>query len=103
MTCYAVALIDFTDPGWIKDYVARVTPMVERVGGRYLARTNAVDQLEGEGTPPQTFLIIEFPSREVAEGFYRSEEYAPFKAARQQGSVGPFFLVEGIDGSTAPA
>ncbi|MBL7250413.1 DUF1330 domain-containing protein [Alloalcanivorax sp. C16-2] len=103
MKCYAIAMIDFTDSGWIKDYVARVTPMVERLGGRYLARTNRVDRIEGEGPPPGTLLIIEFPSRQVAEGFYHSEEYAPFKAARQRGSVGPFFLVDGIDGSAAPA
>lgn len=29
-------------------------------GGRYLVRTNAIDQIEGEGMPPKAFLIIAF-------------------------------------------
>jgi uncharacterized protein (DUF1330 family) len=33
---YAIAQLDVTDPAWVRDYVADVTPMVERRGGRYL-------------------------------------------------------------------
>ncbi len=39
MKYYAVAEMDVTEPGWARDYVANVTGMVERHGGRYLART----------------------------------------------------------------
>jgi uncharacterized protein (DUF1330 family) len=35
---YAIAELDIEDPSWVRDYVANVTPMVERHGGRYLAR-----------------------------------------------------------------
>ena len=43
MKHYAVAELEITDPAWVADYVANVTPMVERRGGRYLARTIAVN------------------------------------------------------------
>ncbi|MGI9099900.1 MAG: DUF1330 domain-containing protein [Solirubrobacteraceae bacterium] len=39
MRHYAVAELDITDPGWVAEYVAAVTPLVEARGGRYLART----------------------------------------------------------------
>jgi uncharacterized protein (DUF1330 family) len=63
MKYYAVADLDVTDPGWVHDYVANVTAMVERRGGRYLTRTGQIEQVEGERTPPQIVLLIEWPSK----------------------------------------
>lgn len=62
MKYYAVAEIDITDPSWIRDYVANVTAMVERHGGRYLARTAKIEQIEGDRAP-QGFLLIEWPPK----------------------------------------
>ena len=97
MKCYAVAEIEVTDPAWVREYITRVTGMVERRGGRYLARTPQVERIEGERDTPQTFLIIEWPSRQVAEEFYESEEYAPFRDARIAGARNEFLLVAGED------
>ena len=97
MKHYAVAELDITDPAWVRDYVAEVTPMVERRGGRYLARTPRVERIEGERTPPQIFMIIEWPSKEAAEEFYDSEEYRPHREARRAGARNDFFLLAGED------
>lgn len=97
MKHYAVADLDVTDPAWVSDYVAQVTPMVERRGGRYLARTATIERIEGERTPPQVLLIIEWPSKEVAEEFYDSEEYRPHREARRQGARNEFLLIAGED------
>jgi uncharacterized protein (DUF1330 family) len=94
---YAVADLDVTDPAWVRDYVANVTPMVEARGGRYLARTASVERIEGERSPGQIFLIIEWPSREAADAFYDSEEYRPYREARRAGARNEFFLVAGED------
>lgn len=83
MKYYAVAEIDITDPSWVEDYVANVTGLVEARGGRYLARTPRVEKVEGERPPPHIFLIVEWPSKDVADGFYESEEYAPYRRARR--------------------
>ena len=99
MKHYAIAEIDVTDPAWVRDYLTQVTPMVERRGGRYLARTGTVETVEGERTPPQVLLIIEWPSREVADEFYESEEYRPHREARRCGARNQFFLVAGEDAS----
>lgn len=97
MRYYAVAEMEITDPRWVADYVAHVTPMVERRGGRYLARTTRVESIEGERAAPQVALLIEWPSREAADAFYESEEYAPFRAARMRGSRSEFLLLAGED------
>jgi uncharacterized protein (DUF1330 family) len=94
---YAVAQLDVTDPAWVADYVAQVTPMVERRGGRYLARTAGVERIEGEGGLPQVVLLIEWPSKAAAEEFYSSEEYLPFRAARIAGARNDFLLISGED------
>jgi uncharacterized protein (DUF1330 family) len=94
---YAVAELDVNDPSWVREYVANVTGMVERRGGRYLARTGRVEKLEGERAAPQVFLIIEWPSKEAADAFYESDEYAPYRESRRAGSRNEFFLVAGED------
>lgn len=97
MKFYCVAAIDVTDPARVRDYAENVTPMVERWGGRYLARTANVVHLEGERMLPPVHLLIEWPSREIADAFYASEEYRPYRDARIAGSTGDIFLVAGDD------
>jgi uncharacterized protein (DUF1330 family) len=97
MKHYAVAQLDITDPAWVRAYVAEVTPMVERYGGRYLARTTNLEQLEGDGAPPQLSLLIEWPSREAALAFYESDDYRPHREARRAGARNQFLLVAGED------
>jgi uncharacterized protein (DUF1330 family) len=103
MKYYAVAEIEITERSWVSAYVKNVTGMVERHGGRYLARTSRIEQLEGERKVPQLSLIIEWPSKEAAEAFYHSEEYRPYLESRKAGSKGTFVLVAGEDSSHSTA
>ncbi|MBZ5525854.1 MAG: DUF1330 domain-containing protein [Acidobacteriia bacterium] len=86
-----------TDRSWVAAYVKNVTPMVERHGGRYLARTTTIQKLEGERKAPWMFLIIAWPSKEAVETFYNSEEYRPYLERRKAGSKGEFLLIAGED------
>ncbi|HMA45847.1 MAG TPA: DUF1330 domain-containing protein [Frankiaceae bacterium] len=97
MKYYPVGGIEVVDRGWVRDYVTNVTTMTERAGGRYLARTSQVERLEGEWTPPQLLLIIEWPSKEAAETFYRSPEYLPYRQRRIEGGRNELLLVPGED------
>lgn len=97
MKYYAVAEMNVTDRAWVAEYARDVTPMVERYGGRYLARTSRAETLEGERTPPQVFLLIEWPSREAAMAFYESDEYRPYRERRIAGAINEFVLVAGED------
>ena len=97
MKYYSVAEIEVTDRSWVAAYVQNVTKMVEQNGGRYLARTSNVERIEGERTPPQIFLLIEWPSKEAVIAFYESEAYRPYRESRVKGAKNEFLLVAGED------
>src|SRR3954463_6501029 len=97
MKYYCVAELDITDQNWVSAYVKKVTEMVERHGGRYLARTSNIEKLEGERQAPQIFLIIEWPSRDAALAFYESDEYKPYRKRRLEGARNELLLVAGED------
>lgn len=97
MKYYVVAEMQITDPSWVGPYVQNVTRMIERAGGRYLARTPKVEKLEGDRPAPQIQLLIEWPSREAAMAFYRSDEYRPYLESRTAGGHTELSLFAGED------
>jgi len=97
MKYYSVAEIEITDQSWVPAYVKDVTSLVEQCGGRYLARTSRIEKLEGERKVPQIFLIIEWPSRDIATAFYECDEYRPYRQSRLEGARSEFLLVAGED------
>jgi len=97
MKYYSVGEITVIDRSWVRQYVAEVTKLVESHGGRYLARTTRFEKTEGERTPGQLFLIIEWPSKTVAETFYDSEDYRPYRERRLAGALNEAVLVAGED------
>lgn len=99
MKHYVIIETNVTEPSWVQNYLAKVTPMLAMYGGKYLSRTPKVSVIEGDISIPQFSLLAEFPSRQLFDDFYNSEEYAPFKLARQQGSVTKMLLVPAEGGS----
>ena len=97
MKYYAVVEVDITDPGWVPEYAKNVTRLVEQRGGRYLARTSAVEKIEGQRKAPQIVVLLEWPSKEAAIEFYHCEEYRPYRQSRQQGASNEFMLLPGED------
>lgn len=97
MTYYTVGEFTLVHSDWVSAYVRAVTALVEGFGGRYLARTPKVERLEGCRPVPGIFLIIEWPSKEAAEAFYRSEAYAPHLRNRLAGAINELSLIAGED------
>lgn len=94
---YLIGEVEVTDQSWVPDYVGNVTGMVERWGGRYLARTPLVERVEGQRSVPPLLVIVEWPSKEKALAFYESEEYRPYRQNRIAGAKNEFLLVAGED------
>ena len=97
MKYYTVVEMEITDQSWIPEYVKNVTRLVEKNGGRYLARTSRLEKIEGERKLPQVCVIIEWPSKEIADACYASEEYRPFREKRIAGTKSELMLVAGED------
>ncbi len=97
MKYYAVVKVDVSDPGWVEEYLANVTGLVHKHGGKYLARTGSVDRLEGPDEHPGTVIIVEYPSKEAAMAFYEDPDYQPYLKRRLAGSSGEYLLVAGKD------
>jgi uncharacterized protein (DUF1330 family) len=94
---YSVVEIEITDQNWVPDYAANVTRMIEDRGGRYLARTSKIEKIEGERKAPQILVIVEWPSKEIADTFYQSEEYQPYLRNRLAGARSEMLLAAGED------
>lgn len=93
MSVLAIIETNITDPSWIEEYTREVTPLVIAAGGQYLTRTSNIALLEGQDKP-QFSVVAQFPSREIALGFYHSPAYQPYKNARLAGSTSKFLLVD---------
>lgn len=98
--CFSVVIADtVTQMDWVPDYEAAVSSIVDRYGGRYLARAagDSSQIFEGDREPPVGIVLVEWPSKEAAEAFYADPDYRPHRAARLAGTTGVSYLVEGLD------
>jgi uncharacterized protein (DUF1330 family) len=60
MPAYYIGEHKISDAALFDDYLAKVVPMVERFGGRYLTKAGSHEILEGDWKPNRV-VIIEFP------------------------------------------
>ncbi len=95
MAAYIVARVSVADPSLLKDYLNATPQIVEKYGGKFIARGGPTITLEG---PEETrrVVIIEFPSLADAETFYRSREYSQAKKLRADVAVAEFIAIDGI-------
>ena len=94
MPAYLIAQIAVQDAVGFDEYRARVSAVVEAHGGRYVVRTDQLEPLEG-AAPKGRLVILEFPSMEAAQGFYRSPDYAPLLRLRMASTASDIVLAEG--------
>ena len=92
---YVIAQLKVTNPENYKEYIEKVTNVIEKFGGEYLARGGDHQVVEGEDNFPR-IIIIKFPSYEKALEWYNSKEYKPIKQIRLDNSEGTNIIVKGI-------
>ena len=96
MKAFVVAAETPKDESMFSEYAKAVPATLEAFGGQFIARGGNLKLLEGEW-PHSRLVIIEFPSREAAEGWYRSPEYQKIIGLRLSSSAGNLVIVEGQD------
>jgi uncharacterized protein (DUF1330 family) len=94
MSAYLVADLTIQDVDGFATYVKMAGPLIEKFGGRVVARSDAAVALEG--VPPDHFVVIRFDSMDAAKRFYNSDEYREPLRQRLGGlATGRVFLVAG--------
>ncbi len=88
---FVVAAHRMRDLVAFRPYAEQVGAVVERFGGRFLARSAKAEMLSGDFVSDRA-VIIEFPRAADAVAFYVSDVYAPLMRIRHAASD-PRFLV----------
>jgi uncharacterized protein (DUF1330 family) len=97
MAVYLIADVKVTDDSWIPDYAANVHDIVHKHGGKYLARSGNITNLEGEELDTSLIAVLEFPSIEAVHAFANDADYAKYSQARQAGSISKFNIIDDTD------
>ena len=95
MPAYVVANIDVHDKERYEEYKTMSAKSLKPFGGRFIVRAAPTQTLEGTWSPKR-FVIIEFPSLELAHRWWNSDEYAPAKKLRQETSHADLIVVDGF-------
>lgn len=92
---YFLVQSDVTNPAQYAEY-AKLTPaVVEKFGGKFLTRGGQSATLEGRPAPARV-VVIEFPSYDRAQAFYKSAEYQTVKKMRDGAATLQVVIVEGL-------
>jgi uncharacterized protein (DUF1330 family) len=96
MPAYIIVHVNVIDPMLYDEYKSMTLETIQAYQGKFLARGGKTEVLEGD-TKPQRVVILEFPSYELAKGWWGSDAYAGPKALRQQSAQTNMILIEGWD------
>lgn len=102
MPAYFICTMTVNDPETYRKYTALTPATLERHGGRFLTRGDAVETVEGGPVLDERMVILEFPDRETALAWYHDADYQSASAFRRLASTGRMILQAGRDNSVNP-
>jgi uncharacterized protein (DUF1330 family) len=95
MTAYAVAHMRQVTPGpAIAEYLEKIDATLAPFGGRFIVHGSEPEVVEGSW--PGFLIVIEFPSRADASGWYSSPEYREIAPLRTENSESDVILIDGV-------
>jgi uncharacterized protein (DUF1330 family) len=95
MKAFVIAAETIKDEAMFASYRKEVPATLEAFGGKFITRGGDLQVLEGEWPHPR-LVVIEFPSRAAAEGWYSSADYQKVISLRHRSSVGNLVIVDGV-------
>lgn len=94
MPAYMVLQIEVHDADGFDRYRELAAPTIGQHGGKVLASDSEPDLIEGPG-PARRTVVVEFPTKEAARGWYDSPEYQRALEVRLAASSAVGVLAEG--------
>ena len=95
MAAYVIVQEDIKDEAMFDQYRKQVVPTITAHGGKFIVRGGKFTVVEGSWPMPR-LVVIEFPSRQAAETWYRSPEYQKILPLRLKSGTGNFVIVDGV-------
>ena len=86
MSALMIATITIKNPEKFQHYLAKTQEVAAPYGAELLFRGKVDQTLTGEGTDHGLAVIVKFPSLEQINEWYRSDEYQPLIALRDEGA-----------------
>ncbi len=84
-----------TSPEDLESYKSKVGGVVEKHQGKYVVLGGKTRVVEGSVTPSY-LIMIQFPSFEMAENWYDSDDYKDLKALRLSATTSTGVIMEGL-------
>jgi len=94
MAAYVIVTETVNDQATFDAYRKQVPATLAPFGAKFLVRGGKVTIHEGKW-PHATTVVIEFPSRAQAEGWYNSPAYQKIIDLRLKSSAGDFVIADG--------
>lgn len=92
---FTVEIKEVFDKEKYTQYVQKVPPIVEKFGGRYLARGGKTITIAGDWNPMR-FIIIEFENIEKFNAWWNSPEYRAVAPLREQSAITNAIVADGV-------
>ncbi|GAA4222672.1 uncharacterized protein (DUF1330 family) [Sagittula marina] len=92
---YIIGHITVKDPDAYREYVERDTPILDKLGGRFVVRGGQSQVVEG--TAHDRHVVIEFPTYAEALAAYNDPEYQEVARIRHNTADSVILVVEGVE------
>jgi uncharacterized protein (DUF1330 family) len=94
MPAYVTALVTVTNLEEILTYAKQVDATLAQYGGRFIVKGGPVAEVLEGNLHPHTVTILEFPTPDRAEAWYRSPEYRDIIHHRHQAGSSQVILFQ---------
>ena len=97
MPAYMFVSSKINDPVRFAEYRKEMQVFVALYGGKYLARGEILEVLEGKFDTDYNVLIAEYPSVDTIKNMWNSNEYKEIKKLREGAGDVNVFIIDGKD------
>ena len=95
MPAYIIVEVAVHNESEYEEYKKLTPSSLAVYNGKFIVRGGEAETLEGDWQPKR-IVVLEFPTKEQAKQWWRSEDYAPAKAIRQRTATTRMILVQGV-------
>jgi uncharacterized protein (DUF1330 family) len=95
MSAYVVVEIEVHNQELYKSYTQLTPASIAAYQGKFVVRGGETIVLEGDWQPKR-LALLEFPSMEIANSWWHSEDYTKAREIRQQAATTKMIIVDGV-------